>query len=57
MHVPVSGVSLPALECQLHNVASVLNGESVFLNRQATGDWTCVMSVGIDNKYKPRACA
>lgn len=56
VHAPVSGASLPALECQLHNVASVLNGESVFLNRQATGDWACTMSAGVEEKYKPRAC-
>lgn len=56
VHAPVSGVSLPALECQLHNVANVLNGESVFLNRQATGDWACTTSAGINDKYKPNSC-
>lgn len=37
VHPPVAGVSLPALECKLQNVASVLSGKSVFLNRQASG--------------------
>lgn len=56
VHPPVAGVSLPALECQLRNVASVLSGESVFLNRQANGTWKCSTSAGIPNKLKPIDC-
>lgn len=56
VHAPVGGVALPALECELQNVASVVNGESIFLNRQAEGDWQCTTSVGVVDKYKPRNC-
>lgn len=56
VHPPVAGVSLPALECKLQNVASVLSGRSVFLNRQASGNWKCNTSVGISDKLKPIDC-
>ena len=57
VHVPdSSGVSQPALECQMHNVASILLGESIFLDRQANGSWKCSASVGIPNRLKPIDC-
>lgn len=51
-----SGVSEPALECELKNVTSVIIGEKVFLNRQTDGTWKCSTSSGISNKFKPVAC-
>ena len=33
VHAPVAGVSNPALECELTGVASIIKGESIFLNR------------------------
>lgn len=57
VHEPVSGVSEPALECQLlHHVASAIKGESVFLNRKADGSWKCSTSAGIPDKFKPVDC-
>lgn len=56
VHPPVAGVSLPALECQLRNVASILSSGSIFLNRQANGTWKCGTSVGIPDKLKPIDC-
>ena len=57
VHSPVSGVSEPALECQLlHHVAPAILGESIFLNRTFGGSWKCSTSAGIDNKYKPVDC-
>ncbi|EXE14840.1 MAG TPA: prepilin-type cleavage/methylation domain-containing protein [Acinetobacter radioresistens] len=57
VHEPVSGVSEPALECQLlHHVASAIKGESIFLNRKIDGSWKCSTSAGISNKYKPVDC-
>lgn len=51
-----SNVSDQALVCQLQNVASVLIGEFVYLNRDANGTWQCSTSAGIANKYKPTGC-
>ncbi|WP_180156755.1 pilin [Acinetobacter sp. YH12045] len=45
-----------ALVCELENVASVLQGEFVYLNRNAQGAWGCSTSNGIDAKYKPIDC-
>ncbi|MBC9228951.1 pilin [bacterium SPL81] len=56
VHAPVIGVANPALECQLHDVSVALNGQSIFLNRQVSGDWSCSTSVGLAEKYKPLAC-
>lgn len=53
---PVAGVSNPALECELTNVASIIKGESVFLNRDANGKWNCSTTAGIANKFKPIDC-
>ena len=54
---PVSGVSRPALECVLNgNVSSVLQGKSIYLNRQADGLWGCTVSAGVESKYKPNNC-
>lgn len=52
----VSNVSDQALVCELQNVASVLLGEFVYLNRDTGGVWRCTTSVGIENKYKPSGC-
>ena len=51
-----AAVSLPALEYKFQNVASVLSGKSIFLNRQASGTWKCNTSVGIPDKLKPIDC-
>lgn len=57
VHAPdAGGVSQPALECQMHNVASVLLGESIFLDRQVDGSWNCSTSAGIENRLKPVYC-
>ncbi|NNP77202.1 prepilin-type N-terminal cleavage/methylation domain-containing protein [Acinetobacter sp. Ac_3412] len=57
VHAPdAGGVSEPALECQMHNVATVLLGKSIYLNRQANGSWRCSVSVGISNSLKPVDC-
>ena len=56
VHAPVSNVSTPALECELTGVASIIKGESVFLNRDASGKWNCSTSAGVDNKFKPIDC-
>lgn len=53
---PVAGVANPALECKLTQVASVIKGESIFLNRDRSGKWSCSTSVGIANKFKPVDC-
>ena len=45
-----------ALACELHNVASVLNGKSVYLNRDENGSWRCSTSAGIPNALKPVDC-
>ncbi len=31
-------------------------GESVYLNRDKNGTWSCSTTAGIDNKYKPVYC-
>lgn len=51
-----ANISNQALVCELKNVASVLTGESVYLNRDADGAWTCSTSVGIEDKFKPAKC-
>ena len=56
VHAPVGGVANPALECQLHDVSVALNGQSIFLNRQVSGEWSYSTSVGLAAKYKPLAC-
>ncbi len=57
VHAPsVGGISQPALECQMHNVAAILIGKSVFLDRQADGSWNCSTSAGIANGLKPVDC-
>jgi len=56
VYPPISGVSEPALECRLKNVSSNLLGESVYLNREASGAWKCSTSIGIEIKYKPVDC-
>lgn len=56
VHQPdASGKSEPALECELINIAQIA-GESVYLNRQADGSWSCSTSAGIPQKYKPAGC-
>ena len=45
-----------ALSCKLQNVASVMIGEFVYLNRDANGAWRCSTSAGIPNKFKPVDC-
>lgn len=45
-----------ALVCKLQNVASVLSGEFVYLNRNVQGTWTCSTSNGIEAKLKPIDC-
>ena len=57
VHAPVAGVSNPALECQLKKVALHLNGQSVYLNRDINGGWSCSTSTGIDAKFKPTHCS
>lgn len=56
VYAPVSGISKPALECVLINVATAIKGESVFLNRDIVGKWNCSTTMGIDPKYKPTDC-
>ncbi|ENV10317.1 hypothetical protein F966_01496 [Acinetobacter higginsii] len=56
VHAPVSGTATPALECQFHNVSIMLNGQSIFLNRTSSGDWSCSTSLGLADRYKPLAC-
>lgn len=51
-----SNVSDQALVCELQNVASVLIGEFVYLNRDADGKWQCSTSAGIESRYKPAGC-
>ncbi|WP_373684064.1 pilin [Acinetobacter sp. YH12070] len=45
-----SGVVDEALVCQLNHVASVIQGESVYLNRDVSGSWSCTTSAGIPDK-------
>ena len=51
-----TGNSNQALVCELQNVASVLKGEFVYLNRNAQGAWHCTTSAGIASKLKPIDC-
>lgn len=51
-----TGNSNQALVCELQNVASVLKGEFVYLNRNAQGAWLCTTSAGIASKLKPIDC-
>lgn len=51
-----SNVANQALVCELQNVASILLGEFVYLNRDANGTWQCSTSAGVENKYKPTGC-
>lgn len=51
-----TNVANQALVCELQNVASILVGEYIYLNRDANGTWQCSTSAGIDNKYKPTGC-
>lgn len=56
VHAPVAGVSNPALECELTDVATVIKGESIFLNRDVNGKWNCSTTIGIPDKFKPIDC-
>lgn len=51
-----SNVANQALVCELQNVATVLVGQFVYLNRDANGAWRCSTSAGVANKYKPSGC-
>ena len=51
-----TGNANQALVCELQNVASVLSGEFVYLNRNEQGTWTCSTSSGIEAKFKPIDC-
>lgn len=51
-----TGNSNQALVCELQNVASVLQGEFIYLNRDAQGTWHCTTSAGIAAKLKPIDC-
>ena len=52
----IDNIANQALVCELQNVASILVGEFIYLNRDADGTWQCSTSAGIDNKYKPTGC-
>ena len=56
VHEPVAGISNPALECKLKNVFTSIVGESIYLNRDKNGTWSCSTTAGIDQKYKPVYC-
>ena len=51
-----TGNSSQALACELQNVASILKGEFIYLNRDAQGTWHCTTSVGIASKLKLIDC-
>lgn len=51
-----SGNANQALVCELQNVASVLSGEFIYLNRDTKGTWSCNTSTGITDKLKPINC-
>ena len=53
---PVAGIANPALECKLKNVFTSIVGESIYLNRDKNGTWSCSTTAGIDQKYKPVYC-
>jgi type IV pilus assembly protein PilA len=50
------GNSDQALVCKFINTASVLRGESVYLNRNKNGAWSCSTSAGVDLQLKPKEC-
>lgn len=50
------GNSDQALVCKFINTASVLKGESVYLNRNKDGVWSCTTSAGVDVQLKPKEC-
>lgn len=50
------GSASKALVCELNNVATAIQGEFVYLNRDSSGNWSCTTSVGIADKYKPNSC-
>lgn len=56
VYPPINGVSQPALECQMHNVATIIEGKSVFLNRQISGAWKCSTASDIPINVKPNDC-
>lgn len=57
VYSPVNNTASPALECKLDKKVSVyLKGESIFLDRDINGTWTCRASVGISDRYKPNNC-
>ena len=45
-----------ALVCELKNVASILSGGVVYLNRDAAGAWQCRTSANIESRFKPIDC-
>ncbi|PZQ90993.1 MAG: prepilin-type cleavage/methylation domain-containing protein [Acinetobacter johnsonii] len=51
-----TGNANQGLVCELQNVASVLSGEFVYLNRNEQGTWTCSTSNGVEAKFKPIDC-
>lgn len=51
-----TGNSNQALVCRLQNVASVLSGESIYLNRNADGIWRCSTTAAISIPLKPVDC-
>ncbi|WP_353142700.1 pilin [Acinetobacter pragensis] len=52
----ISGNSNQALVCKFINTASVLKDESVYLNRNKDGAWSCMTSAGVDDQLKPIEC-
>lgn len=53
----VDGNANQALACKFLNVASVLKGESIYLNRSKEGVWSCSTSMGIQLQFKPKECS
>lgn len=45
-----------ALVCELKNVAPILSGGVVYLNRDAAGVWQCRTSANVENRFKPIDC-
>nr|WP_322938808.1 pilin [Pseudomonas sp. s4] len=43
------------IECELKGNPKV-SGESVSLERNSSGAWNCVVSGGIEEKYRPQGC-
>ncbi len=48
-------VTLNALSCQIQNL-SFLSNQTLSLDRDTAGNWTCRASAGIQNTYLPDAC-